>query len=851
MVDEISRRIADARPGLVLIDGPAGIGKSRVAAAAAEGATRAGREVVTVRADQASATIPFGAFAPILADLEIDERDELGVLTALHAFLRSGALLVVDDLPLLDDGSATAVRQALEITTVLATARSGQALASAFDSAAAEPGGRRVTLGHLAADQIDDVVRTVLDGPVEPTTVQRLERASGGNPLLLRELLATASASGALAHDDRGWRLDRLDVSPRLLDIVAARLDALGPEHRHAMELLATAQPMPLGTIDADLLDDLEVAGLAASDPTGVRLAHPLHDEVLRAACPPSRWRRRLAEGADVLAAHGADEHPDGVLRIVRMRSAAGVDVDPAVLATAARRAHELLDHELAIELASASLAAGGERYDARWVRGAASSCLRRNDAAETDLRVAVALADGDEQLARALQRLGLQLAARSGRTADALDAVQAEADRLTDPAWRGFVDAEVAKWKLSLGQQPSLTGTTTDPASHLNLCVITALASALDGRFTAAREAIEEGLPLARRHRDVLAYGEELLLVAEYLTLAFSGQAATAVSFATAQLAADDPRRTDAAGTWHYLLAQTHLTAGRSTEALGHIDVACEQLLWRDMVGLLGAARAVRAGALARLGRTADAVAALADIDEAARAEVRTALAVADAEASILAANGHPEQAAEVLAAAGAHGVAAAHAALGAVVAHGAVSLGRADLVAATLAEAAEGREGLLLPTMAEHAAATTAGDGRRLDAVSSMLEQVGLAVDAADAARRAAAAHRRRDRGTLARQAERRADGLLAAVEGTAPPVLTARELEVVVAAAGDRLRSREIADRLGISTRTVDNHLSRAYRKLGVADRVELAAALEELGVLPRTDPGSSSTPPPSRP
>lgn len=55
-----------------------------------------------------------------------------------------------------------------------------------------------------------------------------------------------------------------------------------------------------------------------------------------------------------------------------------------------------------------------------------------------------------------------------------------------------------------------------------------------------------------------------------------------------------------------------------------------------------------------------------------------------------------------------------------------------------------------------------------------------------------------------------------------------LTVRELEIARLAA-ERVRSREIAERLGLSVRTVDNHLGRIFRKLGVAGRDQLPAAL----------------------
>ena len=44
-----------------------------------------------------------------------------------------------------------------------------------------------------------------------------------------------------------------------------------------------------------------------------------------------------------------------------------------------------------------------------------------------------------------------------------------------------------------------------------------------------------------------------------------------------------------------------------------------------------------------------------------------------------------------------------------------------------------------------------------------------------------------------------------------------------------AAEGLSSREIASRLVVSARTVENHLQRAYEKLGVGGRDELAAAL----------------------
>lgn len=61
---------------------------------------------------------------------------------------------------------------------------------------------------------------------------------------------------------------------------------------------------------------------------------------------------------------------------------------------------------------------------------------------------------------------------------------------------------------------------------------------------------------------------------------------------------------------------------------------------------------------------------------------------------------------------------------------------------------------------------------------------------------------------------------------MEGPAPVLgLTARELEIAMMAA--RLSNRDIADRLGISERTVDHHVSNALKKTAARNRHELSA------------------------
>lgn len=67
-----------------------------------------------------------------------------------------------------------------------------------------------------------------------------------------------------------------------------------------------------------------------------------------------------------------------------------------------------------------------------------------------------------------------------------------------------------------------------------------------------------------------------------------------------------------------------------------------------------------------------------------------------------------------------------------------------------------------------------------------------------------------------------------------------ITEREAEVL-RAIGERLRNREIAERLRVSVRTVESHVAALLRKLGAADRAALVEAGAALRRGPRAAPG----------
>jgi len=176
---------------------------------------------------------------------------------------------------------------------------------------------------------------------------------------------------------------------------------------------------------------------------------------------------------------------------------------------------------------------------------------------------------------------------------------------------------------------------------------------------------------------------------------------------------------------------------------------------------------------------------------------------------------------------------------ALESIAVHDLARLGRPAAALPRLRELAEVVEGPLAPARAAHATALVAQDAAGLEKSSASFDACGAVLLAAEASADAAVAWRRKGRLRQAAGAQRRASALAARCEGARTPglttavlartALTPRQLEIArLAAAG--LANKEIAARLRLSHRTVENNLHAAYEKLGVAGRDGLARTLE---------------------
>jgi DNA-binding NarL/FixJ family response regulator len=137
----------------------------------------------------------------------------------------------------------------------------------------------------------------------------------------------------------------------------------------------------------------------------------------------------------------------------------------------------------------------------------------------------------------------------------------------------------------------------------------------------------------------------------------------------------------------------------------------------------------------------------------------------------------------------------------------------------------------------IADFAQAVMTSDANSLREVSERFAAMSAWWAAAEAELAAAVVLERRHESRAAAAAARQADDYAGRCETlrlpstgvlTGPGRLTNREQEVATLAARGR-SSKEIADGLHLSPRTVENHLHHAYIKLGVTDRAGLAEAL----------------------
>ncbi|MDX6522611.1 MAG: hypothetical protein QOI17_124, partial [Gaiellales bacterium] len=389
----LAQRIAGARAGtggVVVAEGPPGIGKSRLLAEAVSLAAAAGLRVAWGEADEADQVAPlwsllgalhFGS-PPLLSPqrlLALDPRPDqrywlLQELEALleEAALRQPLLLVIDDVQWADAVTLLAVRTLvpqlapLPILWVLGVRSSAtgpdlrSTLTRLFDAGAV-----RLPLGPLPANAVCELTADRLDAAADPRLL-RLAEHSGGNPFLLVELLDGLREEGLVrVEHGRAELLDEL-LPARVREGMRDRLDGMSTEAREAVQLAAvlgrrfsvdrlalvggSSPPALLGPV-AELMD----ADLVAEVDGRLEFRHDLVREAVLATIPASMRVALQRHAAEVLLSAGAgaaevaplllaSAGPGDAAAVAALRAAAAelAGTQPAAAADITARALEL-----------------------------------------------------------------------------------------------------------------------------------------------------------------------------------------------------------------------------------------------------------------------------------------------------------------------------------------------------------------------------------------------------------------------------------------------------------------------------------------------------------------------------
>jgi DNA-binding NarL/FixJ family response regulator len=389
-VRELIEGAATGRGSVMVIEGPAGIGKTSVLEASAELAQRAGLEVLRARAGQLEHDLSWnlvrqlfervalaedgqkellrGAARLAAPALGLSSGEDTGALHGLYWLTselarRAPLLLAVDDahwgdVPSLRYLAYVAERVRDLPVLALATIRRGDR--SPCEISILSSRAESVALRELSAAASAELARDVLGRGAAESFCDACHHATGGNPFLLRELLEQLRGEGVAPSADQAAAVARItpaSVSRSVL-LRLSQLDADSRELANAVAIIgdcgvadAAALAGITGERAAIAADALSHAGvLRPGSPLG--FVHPIVREVIYWELPALQRARRHRDAAVLLAKGGDDRRaatqlletePEGdeevVEQLERAADAALAEGAPAVAATYLERA--------------------------------------------------------------------------------------------------------------------------------------------------------------------------------------------------------------------------------------------------------------------------------------------------------------------------------------------------------------------------------------------------------------------------------------------------------------------------------------------------------------------------------
>jgi DNA-binding CsgD family transcriptional regulator len=510
-------------PGVLVIRGDPGMGKTRLLSAAAENADDL--RIIRVNGHEAETDIPYAALSMLLGPLlhglpglpdaqatalkaALDlgpavHGDRLGVAAATLTLLANSAddqplFIAVDDAHLLDLPSLEALvfsirRMRAERIAVVLTARYAVDVSPAAERWLA-------ALPEMALNGLDFAAAKQLVGDRGALSSAMWE-ATAGNPLALLDLPSTWSPT---------LPVEPVHLSRRLVRAYERRVAGLPDSTRRAVLLLAVAgsaddavdDALAQQGLDRRDLDAAEDAGLLVQDTSGIRFRHPL----VRSAIYHAAAARRKRSAHQALAAvYERRRSPGAVERRAFHLAAATLTPDEDIaqqLTAAARQAAARQSHVTALALfeRAARLSPLGPARIKRILEAAITSQAAGCVGTAVPL-LELALAETDDQHSiTTVQHLQCRVQMWCGRPVEARDELLRLADRteLTEPARSAGMRSQAAVMSVNLGDQRLAVEMARRAASLVRdlpaqarfpMVLIEALTLAIDGETAQARD--------------------------------------------------------------------------------------------------------------------------------------------------------------------------------------------------------------------------------------------------------------------------------------------------------------------------------------------------------------------------
>jgi DNA-binding CsgD family transcriptional regulator len=389
--------LASGQPCALAIVGEPGIGKTTLWQAAVEHARANGARVLVARPTESEARLAFAGLADLLVEVpdqlfaRLPEPQRMGLdaallraastrppeprvvgagfLTLLRALAgESEVVCAIDDLHWLDASSAGVVEFALrrlgeEPVRAIVSVRATELARAPLPTLERDHQVEHIELGPLSVAALHRVLTQELGSAFPRPTLVRIAEASGGNALYAIEIARELNRQGE--QDLSG----RVPVPQDLDALVRARVRALPVAARDALLRAATLARPDTETIDAVDLGPAEEAGLVRVETDGrIEFVHPLFASAVYSAAPAARLREAHRAAADLsrdpeerarhlaLAAAGPDagvvQELQAAARHARMRGSPDSAAELTRLALRLLPADDPARLELKIELA-------------------------------------------------------------------------------------------------------------------------------------------------------------------------------------------------------------------------------------------------------------------------------------------------------------------------------------------------------------------------------------------------------------------------------------------------------------------------------------------------------------------